>query len=107
MRSSPLRCKITKNLAQYQIICEVFLGSDSTLGCPLLQACLGKADVGHGLINSLELAFVHFKVVQVAAAEPRTPVVGTQKGALLVQVYIACLASLNLLPLVFSKVCRY
>jgi hypothetical protein len=28
-----------------------------------LQACLGKADVGHGLINSLELAFVHFNLL--------------------------------------------
>ena len=56
---------------------------------------LRKPNVGYRLVNALERALVYLKVVQVATAEPSTPVVGAQESAFLMQVNVCTFGRLT------------
>ena len=72
---------------------------NSTFWKPLFQTRFRESDVGHRGVNTLELAFVHFKVVKQATTEPCTPFVGSQESALFMQMHVAGMTCLYLLPL--------
>lgn len=67
----------------------------------ICKTCLGESDICNGLVDALERPLVHLEVVQIAAAEPRTPIVGSHERALLVEMDLPELPSLEQLPFVF------
>ena len=57
-----------------------------------------KAKLSHWLVNSLESAFVHPEIMKVPTAEPCAPVIGTQEGALTVEMHVTETTCLHQLP---------
>lgn len=55
----------------------IYIGMHRALGHPFVDACLGKADEGHRLLQTFEHTLGHLELVQVAASQERAPFVST------------------------------